>query len=209
MNETRITVHGNVVNDPVERTDRNGNVFITFRIGTTPYRKTADGKFLDLETSFLGVIAFNALVANAAASLKKGQPVIVEGNFSNRSYVSSEGVSRNSPEIEADHIGHDLTFGRASFARVSRAAALGLDRTSDVDVRNAMAELNGALGRVPGPAEYGEDRPRNVDANGEVIGDFAAEHGEATAEAGAEAAAAGAFPGDPRSDDYTVEHPAA
>jgi single-strand DNA-binding protein len=195
MNETRVTVHGNVVSEPIARTGRNGSVFTTFRIGTTPYRRNPEGKFIDGETSFFSVIAFNALAANAASSLKKGQPVIVEGNLSNKAYVGSDGVTRSSSEIEADHIGHDLTWGRASFLRLSKAAALGLDRTSDEDVRNAVAQMNDTAG-------IGLGRPANVDVNGEL-------HGELHDELHDEQVPDEAFTGDPDTDDYSVEEPAA
>ena len=44
MNETRITVHGNVVSDPVQRTGRTGSIFTTFRLAHTPYRRGVDGR---------------------------------------------------------------------------------------------------------------------------------------------------------------------
>ncbi|MDV3220833.1 single-stranded DNA-binding protein [Intrasporangium sp.] len=200
MNETRVTVHGNVVGEPVERSGRNGSVFTTFRVGTTPYRKTAEGRYLDGETSFYSVIAFNALAANAASSLKKGQPVIVEGNLSNRSYVGSDGVTRNSPEIEADHIGHDLRWGRASFLRMSKAAALGLDRAADPDVRDAVAA------QLSESADLTASRPAHVDADGVVHDGPVPEPvpGEVPGETPDEV-----LVGDPGRDDYTVEEPAA
>jgi single-strand DNA-binding protein len=201
MNETRVTVHGNVVSDPIERTGRNGNVFTTFRIGTTPYRRSADGKYLDGETSFYSVIAFNALAANAASSVKKGHPVIVEGNLSSRSYVGSDGVSRNASEIEADHIGHDLMWGRASFLRLSKAAALGFDRTSDEEVRNAVAEQTEA-------AEAILARPAHVDENGVVHdGPLAPPMPPSTPVLAGELEEQ--FTGDPETDGYAVDEPAA
>jgi single-strand DNA-binding protein len=159
MNETRITVHGNVVSDPVERQGRNGSVFTTFRIATTPYRRTADGRFVDLDTSFYSVIAFNALAANAAASLRKGQPVVVEGKVAIKQYVGADGQARTSAEIDADHLGHDLTWGRATFERVSRAAALGHDRTADPEVRHSMEAM------------AGDDTDRPADVDGVVCDD--------------------------------------
>lgn len=157
MNEIKVTVHGNVVTDPTPREGRNGSIFTTFRVATTPYRRTADGGYADLETSFYNVIAFDTAASNAAASLRKGQPVIVVGNLSNKSYVDKDGVNRTSTEVEAQHIGHDLRFGRATFQRVSRAAALGADRSAEDDVRRTIEGL---------VAE--SERPANVDENGEV-----------------------------------------
>lgn len=189
MNETRVTVHGNVVSDPVERLGRSGHVVTTFRIATTPFRRTADGKFVDLDTSFYSVIVFNALAANVAASLHKGQPVVVEGNLSIKQYLGTDGQQRTSAEIDADHVGHDLSWGRAAFERVSRAAALGQDRTADPDVRDAIAAMDG------------DDRPANVDENGVVL-DGTDEDGEV---GGRHVPSSASLLGDPETDDYDVE----
>lgn len=194
MNETRITVHGNVVSDPVERRARNGSPYTTFRIATTPYRRTADGRFVDGDTSFYDVIAFNALAANASSALSKGHPVIVEGALSVKQYVSSEGQPRTSPQIDADHIGHDLSWGRASFERVSRAAALGHDRTADPDVQAAVRAL--------GEGDAVEQRPAHVDADGVVDDDYDPQHELSDGASGDEAAVRAT--GDPETDDYEV-----
>jgi single-strand DNA-binding protein len=184
VNEIRITVHGNVVDEPVERVARNGTPYTTFRIATTPYRRTADGKFVDGDTSFYDVIAFNALAANTTAGLRKGQPVLVEGKLAIKRYVGNDGSPRTSPQIDADHIGHDFSWGRASFERVSRAAALGHDRTADPDVQHTVRALSDA-------ASAG-DRPDYVDADGVVDDHYDPEGDEALAT------------GDPETDDYEV-----
>ena len=166
MNETRITVHGNVVTDPVQRTGRTGSIYTTFRVAHTPYRRGADGRYYDGETSFYSVITFSALAANAAAALRKGQPIVAEGNLTVKQYVGSDGQLRTTAEIDADHIGHDLSWGRATFERVSRAAALGHDRTADPDVQATVRAI--AEGQAP-PAEA---RPAHVDADGVVDDDY-------------------------------------
>ncbi|GAB3881659.1 single-stranded DNA-binding protein [Terrabacter terrigena] len=194
MNEIRITVHGNVVSDPVERVARNGTPFTTFRIATTPYRRTADGKFVDGDTSFYSVIAFNALAANTASALHKGQPVLVEGKLAIKTYLGNDGLSHTGPEIDADHIGHDFSWGRASFERVSRAAALGHDRTSDPVVQESVRALSDA--GTPG------GRPSYVDADGVVDDDYDAEGATAATEDGQRV---DVLPtGDPETDDYEV-----
>ncbi len=196
MNETRITVHGNVVSEPVERQGRNASIFTTFRIATTPYRRTGDGRFVDGDTSFYNVIAFNALAANAASSLRKGQPVVVEGTVAIKQYVGSDGQPRVSPEIDASHIGHDLSWGRAAFARVSRAAALGQDRTADPDVQASVRAL------AEGEATPLDRRPAHVDADGVVDDDYDPESdGPNAAHAGDDDVLA---TGDPETDDYEV-----
>ena len=164
MNETRITVHGNVVTDPVQRTGRTGSIYTTFRVGHTPYRRGADGRYYDGETSFYSVITFSALAANAAVALRKGQPIVAEGNLTVKQYVGSDGQLRTTAEIDADHVGHDLSWGRATFERVSRAAALGHDRTADPDVQATVRAIS------EGVAPPAEARPAHGDADG-VVGD--------------------------------------
>ncbi|MDN5768562.1 MAG: single-stranded DNA-binding protein [Humibacillus sp.] len=180
MNETRVTIHGNVVTEPVVRETRTGGVFTTFRIATTPFSRTADGKFADGETSFYGVIAFNALGANIGASLRKGQPVVVEGKLSTREWQGADGQLRQSTEIDAEHVGHDLAWGRSRFERLSKAAALGHDRLSEPEVADALQSM----------AEASDQRPAGVDENGVVDGDLYP--------------AAALQTGDPETDDYEV-----
>ena len=125
MNETRITVHGNVVTEPdPSGRGRNGSIFTTFRIAydaVPPLRPTAS--FVDGDTSFYSVIAFNAWAANVVGVAAQGPPRRRRGLPSrSKQYVGSDGQPRTSPEIDAAHVGHDLSWGRATFERVSRAA---------------------------------------------------------------------------------------
>ncbi|HET8988572.1 MAG TPA: single-stranded DNA-binding protein [Humibacillus sp.] len=198
MNETRITVHGNVVTDPVQRTGRTGSIYTTFRVAHTPYRRGADGRYYDGETSYYSVITFNALAANAALSLHKGQPVVVEGNVAVKQYVGTDGQPRTSAEIDADHVGHDLSWGRASFERVSRAAALGHDRTADPDVQATVRAI--AEGEAP-PA----GRPAHVDANGVVDDDYDPDLDEPRGPDEIESSRSEL--GDPETDDYEIVPP--
>ena len=78
-----------------------------------------------------------------------------------KQYVGSDGQPRTTAEIDADHIGHDLSWGRATFERVSRAAALGHDRTADPDVQATVRAI--AEGEAPpaeGPPWRQASRPR-------------------------------------------------
>ncbi len=204
MNEIRMIVHGNVVSEPVQRTSRTGGVFVTFRVASTPYHRTPDGKFVDHETTFLDVISFDALAANAASSLHKGQPVTIEGTFSSRRWVEADGHKRESPQVEASHIGHDLRRGRASFERVSKAAALGQDRGSDPEVLEAVAAMH----------DSEDSRPSWVDANGEVDEDHPGEEptsGSGPSEPSEPSEPSGSSAlGDPETDPYrVVDEPAA
>ena len=192
MYENYVTVVGNVVADPVERTTRSGGPFTTFRIASTPRYRTADGRYADGMTSFYGVCAFNVLAANAAKSLQKGQPVIVRGKLRVNEWRDDKDQARTSVEIDASHIGHDLTWGRAIFSRMSRAESLGHEPLADPEVQASLRDRD-------------EERPANVDADGVVDG---TEPAEAAAQGGPGATSPGDDPGnpygDPERDDYEL-----
>jgi single-strand DNA-binding protein len=67
------------------------------------------------------VSCWRDLAANAAASLRKGDPVIVSGKLSTRTY-EKDGQSRSVCELEALAIGPDLARGTAVFRRSPRSA---------------------------------------------------------------------------------------
>ncbi len=77
------------------------------------------------------------LAENVFSSVKKGQPVLVEGRLHVSSYDDKDGVSRTSVEIDASTVGHDLTRGVSTFvkgelpARTDRDVAAELTRELD------------------------------------------------------------------------------
>lgn len=118
MSETPITVAGNLVADPVLHRTQSGHWLATFRIASTPRRYNAQtGAFEDGGTSYYSVAAFRNLAENAAHSLKKGQPVLVTGSLRIRPYAREDGTTGTSADIEARHLGHDLIWGRSSWAK--------------------------------------------------------------------------------------------
>ena len=100
MNESYVTVIGNLTADPVLRTTKNGKPFATFRMASTPRRW--DGReqaYVDGGTNFVSVVTFNALAANVVASLAKGQPAIVYGRLRVNTWSTAEGKNSTSVEI--------------------------------------------------------------------------------------------------------------
>lgn len=68
------------------------------------------------------VEAYRQLAGNLACSLKKGQKIIVVGKIKNRTW-ERDGQSHLVAEIEAVTVGHDLSYGSASYNRTSDAAS--------------------------------------------------------------------------------------
>jgi len=122
VNETIVTVVGNVVTDPQTRMTQSGKVFVTFRIAATERRfHSAAGAWRDGETLYLGVTAWRALAENTANSLGKGEPVIVRGRLRGVEW-EKDGQRRTSYEIEAYEIGHDLNRGTTTFAKTRKVS---------------------------------------------------------------------------------------
>lgn len=131
MNETIMTVVGNLVEAPNLRRTKNGHLVANFRVASTSRRFDRDkGEWADNGTLFVTVTAWRALGQNVADSLQKGQPVVVMGRYYQREYKQNE-VLRTAYELEAIAVGHDLTRGVASFERMTRPA---MSTPIDVDL---------------------------------------------------------------------------
>jgi single-strand DNA-binding protein len=122
MNETLVTVVGNLVDDPKLRTIEAGQDVASFRIASTSRRFDKDSqRWIDSGQLFLGVSCWRALAGNATASLRKGDPVVVTGKLTTRTY-EKDGQTRTVCELEALAIGPDLARGTAVFRRSPRPA---------------------------------------------------------------------------------------
>jgi single-strand DNA-binding protein len=94
----------------------------SFRIASTSRRfDRATQRWVDSGQLFLGVSCWRELGTNAAVSLHKGDPVIVSGKLSTRTY-EKDGQSRSVCELEALAVGPDLARGTAVFRRTPRLA---------------------------------------------------------------------------------------
>lgn len=138
MNETWVTICGNVVDEPRFRATAGGMV-ASFRVASTP-SWTREGDWNDGPTSFYDVNCWNRIAENVAECVDKGQPVVVHGKLSVRDWVSETGKGR-SVEVKADHVGHDLRFGTAEFTRVARASREPLAELVSEESGESVAEL--------------------------------------------------------------------
>ncbi|GAB7193330.1 hypothetical protein NUM3379_40390 [Kineococcus sp. NUM-3379] len=119
MNEIQVSVTGNVTTDVRHVVVNDTTPITSFRLASTLRRRDADGRWYDAETTWFTVTCFRALALNAARSLRKGQPVAVQGRLRVREY-EVEGERRWNLEIEATSIGHDLQYGVGDFQRVTK-----------------------------------------------------------------------------------------
>ena len=122
MNDTSLTIIGNLVDDPELRFTPGGQAVARFRIASTPrYRDNQTGEWKDGDTLFLTCQAWRQLAQNAAESLERGMRAIVTGRLRQRSYETKEGENRTVYELEADDIGPALSRATAKVTKVSRS----------------------------------------------------------------------------------------
>lgn len=118
MNDTQMTIVGNVVDDPRRRETKNGFAVTNFRVASTSRRYDREQeKFVDNGTLYVTVTCWRAMAENVHRSIRKGQPVVVTGRYYMREYTVDEQV-RTAYELEATAVGHDLARGTSQFTRV-------------------------------------------------------------------------------------------
>lgn len=145
MNEIVVTVIGNVASDLRFEQLKSGTPLATFRLASSArIYDRGKGEWTDGPTSFFSVFCWNSLGEHVASSLSKGEPVVVTGRLTSRSW-ERDGRSGTSLEIRANSVGHDLSRGTASFQRRSRTP-----RTDDTAAK--LDEIGIALATSPSDA---------------------------------------------------------
>ena len=130
--------------------DIRGNGSVTaFRLACTPRVRGKGGEYSDGNTTWIDVTCFRSLAAHVAASVRKGDPVIVIGKL-RTSVWTKDGQTRERLGLEAETGGHDRSRGTAIFRKAvrQRAEPTDGDEPSDefdqaglsVEERRAQAE---------------------------------------------------------------------
>ncbi|HWS58637.1 MAG TPA: single-stranded DNA-binding protein, partial [Actinotalea sp.] len=109
--------------------------YTSFRLATTArWFDNRIGAWTDGPTEWFTVKAFRDVAFNVAASVSKGDPVVVHGRLRTEVWSGDDGP-RTTLVLEAAALGHDLTRGTARFARTVRVAAgPGSDATPAQDL---------------------------------------------------------------------------
>jgi single-strand DNA-binding protein len=119
-NETRVTVAGRVSTDVSTRTTGEGATVANFTVASNERRYDRDtGTWVDRETLFLRVTCWRKLAEGVAASLSKGDPVVVAGRLVAKKF-DVDGLQRTAIEMEATSVGPDLTACTAEVRRGRR-----------------------------------------------------------------------------------------
>jgi single-strand DNA-binding protein len=143
-NEATFSVTGYVATPPKSGYTRDGTRTLYMRVGWTPRRiDKRTGEWTDQPTSFVSVTCYRKVAENAAACLRRGDPIVLKGTLRVREYGDDKRVT---VDVFADSIGHDLSRGVTIFKKSTEQ----LEQTA-LERERAMA----AVGREPLPG----DRP--------------------------------------------------
>ena len=142
MYETQVTIVGNVVTPVDKRQLNNGTAVAKFRVGSTERRyDRATGGWVDGDRLYVEVSCWRHLAENAAASLVKGDPVVVTGRLYTRNY-EHEGQRRSSTALDAYSVAADLSHCTAVVTRTRRSAAAEAAGAVACDGQRSPAEVN-------------------------------------------------------------------
>jgi single-strand DNA-binding protein len=142
-----VTVVGNVGDSPRRSNLASGPV-TNFRMASTPRRYDAASQgWVDGRTLWVDVECWGNLSGNVAASISKGDSVIVCGQLLMSEWESDDG-KRSKIRIKAQAVGPNLDKGRATFTR-DRSAPRG---TEPADVNSAESFESGPFGSDPDQA---------------------------------------------------------
>jgi single-strand DNA-binding protein len=147
MSET-FTVIGLVATTPRHLVTQDGLPITSFRLASSKRRfDRAKNTWIDGETNWFTITSFRQLAINTAASVSKGERVLVFGKLKVRDWDNGE-RSGTSIEIDADSIGHDLSYGSAEFTRTVLVKEEPSDDQIDEDPATfEESELVGAKGK--------------------------------------------------------------
>ena len=126
-----ITLTGLVATPPRHLVTSEGLPITSFRLASTQRRyDRQQSKWVDGETNWYTITAFRQLALNISASISKGDRIVTTGRLRIRDWTSAEKTGTN-VEVDADSIGHDLSWGTASFTRNIITSAASTPPTED------------------------------------------------------------------------------
>jgi single-strand DNA-binding protein len=169
MNDTEVTVVGNVVDSP-RRVRLENSAVTNFRMASTARRyDSVKQEFVDAGTFWVDVESWGELGGNVARSISKGDPVIVRGTLTTRSWESEAG-RRSAPQVKASAVGPNLARGWSDFHRSSRPAPAAGQELGAVPELEPSAE-DEQLARDLAEERAGEDYGSGSGALYEVASD--------------------------------------
>jgi single-strand DNA-binding protein len=126
-----ITLTGIVASEPRSITTSEGLAITSFRLASSQRRfDRGQQKWIDADTNWYSITMFRQLATNCAVSIHKTDRVVVTGRLRVKDWTTGDKSGTNI-EVDADAIGHDLSWGTAAFSRNAVSARTDAPLPSD------------------------------------------------------------------------------
>lgn len=166
-----VTIRGVVWGRPRDTTTGDGLRVVNLRLGSSQRRFNTSTKAWEYAPSnWYNVAAFRALAGNVAASVHEGDHVVVTGRLRISTWTKGE-KSGLDIKIEAETIGHDLTWGTAMFTRtLFSAASRSVAQREPVPI-GPVPNVAPVLALASAPSGRDEPSGGGVDADEDTTGE--------------------------------------
>ena len=107
----KVTLVGNVGNDPEVKTFQNGNKVVNLSLATSERWKDKETGEMKSNTEWLRVVIFNVLLADIAEKyIKKGAKIYIEGQLQTRKWQDSSGADKYTTEVVVQNYKGELVL---------------------------------------------------------------------------------------------------
>jgi single-strand DNA-binding protein len=96
-------ISGRLTRDPELRYTQAGVPVFKGRIASNSFYRSADGEWQQ-ETTYVGLVAWQALAERCYENLKKGSAILVSGRLSSSEWENEDGEKRSMLEVRADRV---------------------------------------------------------------------------------------------------------
>ena len=124
MADNEITITGNLTREPEIRFTTSGTATCSFGVAVNR-RYMQNNEWVDAPTNFFNVTVWGQYGENVAASLAKGDRVIIKGRLDFRKYTNKDGIEVTTHDIVADEVAPSLKYATAAMTRIQRDGGEG------------------------------------------------------------------------------------
>lgn len=159
MADNEITIIGNLTREPEIRFTTSGTATCSFGVAQNR-RYMQNNEWVDAPTNFFNVTVWGQYGENVAASLAKGDRVIVKGRLDFRKYTNKDGVEVTTHDIVADEVAPSLRYATAAMTRIQRDGGEGGNRGGQGGGGRGQGGGGGSFGGGrPADPVYGDEEP--------------------------------------------------
>ena len=123
--DNNITIIGNLTRDPELRFTQGGAAVTDIGVAWNESRRNKETQQWEDVPSYFDITCWFDLAENVAATLRKGDRVVVTGNLKWESWQTADGESRNKVKVIADDVAPSLRWATIENGAIQRTQSRG------------------------------------------------------------------------------------